>query len=134
VCARNAEPPKVAANPNLICWRETHPLVACNEQEDVLLCRGARRGPPAMKDRWLVGETRLRKAYVAASFMVFLKRTARARQSAATAAVRHACRHRTQRYTPDGEPCLPAPIFGAHVSSRCPLALPVRRHVGNAFD
>jgi hypothetical protein len=32
------------------------------------------------------GETRLRRAYVAASCMVFLERTAGARQSAATAA------------------------------------------------
>ena len=39
MCVRNAAPHKVAANPNLICWRETHPLVACNEQEDALLCQ-----------------------------------------------------------------------------------------------
>src|SRR6267378_2880972 len=43
------------------------------------------------------------RAYVATSFMVFLKQTARARQSAATAAVRPSFRCNTQRYTPDCE-------------------------------
>jgi hypothetical protein len=82
----------------------------------------------------LVGRTRLRKtrravglakaeAYVAASFMVFLKQIARARQSGATAAVRPSFRCNTQRYTPDGR---------AKQSGRVSVVMPsvTRRTVG----